>query len=113
MKKLLIVLGFYLVIISLYAQNASNYYYAEKGVPFYWTEDSTSVNIIVKNMQNYNAIAHNLELLFNKPTDEIFADDEDDNIIINSLSLPLMHKDSIIAAIRIATDDIAFFTYKN
>jgi len=85
--------------------------YNADGVPQYWTEDSTSVNIIVKNMQNYNTIVQNLELLFTDANDEILADDEDDNIIVNSLSLPLMHKDSIISAIRIAADDIAFFTY--
>ena len=41
----------------------TQYYYAD-GVPQYWTDDSTSVNIIVKNMNNYNAIVHRLELLF-------------------------------------------------
>jgi len=110
MKRMLIILGVVLMFFSLRAQSTSNYYYAN-GVPQYWTEDSTSVNIIVQNMHNYNAIVQNLELLFTDVNDEILADDEDDNIIVNSLSLPLMHKDSIIAAIRIAADDIAFFTY--
>jgi len=95
MKRMLIILGLILVFTSLQAQSTSNYYYAD-GVPQYWTEDSTSVNIIVKNMQNYNAIVQNLELLFTDANDEILADDEDDNIIVNSLSLPFMHKDSII-----------------
>jgi hypothetical protein len=62
-------------------------------------------------MENYGAIVDNLHLLFSNSTDEILADDEDDNIIINSLSLPLIHKDALIAAISINSDDIAFFSY--
>ncbi|GHV43384.1 hypothetical protein FACS1894180_2290 [Bacteroidia bacterium] len=113
MKKLLIILGFIFSASLLSAQSLlpqSKYYYAN-GIKQYWTDDSTSVNIIVRNMQNYNAIVQNLELLFANSNDEVLADDEDDNIIVNSLSLPSMYKDSIIAAISVASDDIAFFTY--
>ena len=57
MKKIVIILGFMLTTYSLISQsiidNTKHYYY--EGVPQYWTDDSTSVNIIVKNMQNYNA----------------------------------------------------------
>jgi|GEM_PF-1083205 len=109
MKKLLFILGF-LMITSLYAQSIPNYYYAS-GTPQYWTEDSTSVNIIVGNMRNYDAIVRNLELLFTDPNDEILADDEDDNIIVNSRSLLMMDKNKIIDAISIDPDDIVFFTY--
>jgi len=110
MRKLLIILGFILICSSLIAQSTSNYYYAN-GIPQYWTDDSTSVNIIVKNMHNYNRIVQNLKLLFSDPTDEILADDEDDNIIINSLSLLFIPEDKLIAQISIDSDDIAFFTY--
>jgi len=114
MKQLLVILGSVFVFSQLNAQQnvmpQTNYYYAD-GVPQYWTVDSTSVNIIVKNRHNYNAIVQNLQVLFFDSTDVIFADDEDDNIIVNSFSLPLIHKDSLIAAISIVPDDIAFFTY--
>ena len=63
MKKLFIVLGFVFMLGSLCSQGLQNYYYAN-GVPQYWTEDSTSVNVIVKNMHNYDAIAQKLELLY-------------------------------------------------
>jgi len=111
MKKLFIILGLIFIGILLNAQSTPNYYYYANGVPQYWIDDSTSVNIIVRNMHNYNTIAQNLELLFTNPTDEILADDEDDNIIVNSLSLPSMNKDFIIQTISIEDDDIAFFTY--
>ena len=52
MKKIFIILGFIFMLFQLKAQN--NYYYAD-GIPQYWRDDSTSVNIIVKNMHNYNA----------------------------------------------------------
>ena len=113
MKKLGIILGSVFMLSSLSAQNLlpqTQYYYAD-GVPQYWTDDSTSVNIIVKNMDNYNAIVQKLELLFVDSTDQILADDEDDNIIVNSTSLPFMNKDSIIVFISIDSNDIAFFTY--
>jgi hypothetical protein len=113
MKKILIVLEFMCVFGLLNAQSnfpVSNYYYVDR-VPQYWIDDSTSINIIVKNMNNYNAIVDNLKNIFTAPDDEIFADDEDDNIIINSHSLPFLHKDSIIDNISIASDDIVFFTY--
>jgi hypothetical protein len=118
MKKILNILGFiyvinFLMINSLISQNF-NYnmqsYYAG-GIPHYWTDDSTSVNIIISNMENYGAIVDNLHLLFPDSTNEILADNEDDNIIVNSLSLPLLHKDSIISFIEIDSGDVSFFTY--
>ena len=81
MKKLLIILGCIFVFGLLNAQsyyNSTNYYYAD-GIPQYWTDDSTSANIIVKNMHNYDAIAENLLVLFSDSTDEVLYDDEDDN----------------------------------
>lgn len=110
MKKYMYILILCFLYNSLVGQNVSNYYYAD-GERQYWTDDSTSVNILVKNKSNYDAIVQNLERLFADPTDEILADDEDDNIIVNSLSLPSLPKNAIIAAISIDSDDIAFFTY--
>ena len=97
----------------LFAQNLLNYqdYYYADGEAIFWKTDSTSVNIIVNNMKNYNDIAINLQKIFNSPNDEVIYDDEDDNIIVNSMSLPFISKDSIIDAISINYDDITFFTY--
>jgi len=112
MKKLLLLFGFILMATLLQAQSTPNFYYAD-GVPQYWVDDSTSINIIVKNMDNYIAIVQNLELLFTNSTDEILADDEDDNIIVNSLSLPLMDKDFIINAISMKMMTSLFLPIQN
>jgi hypothetical protein len=76
MKKLMIVLGSVFMLSSLSAQsylyNNPNYYYVD-GVKQYWTDDSTSVNIIVKNRNNYNGIVQKLELLFSDSTDQVLA----------------------------------------
>jgi hypothetical protein len=118
MKKIISTLLFGFILIYTAAQNnylvAPNYqgYYYAGGVAHTFQNDSTSANIIVKNMHNFNAIVNNLTAIFTDSTDVILADsDEDDNIILNSLSLPLFNKDSLIALIQIDTDDILFFTY--
>jgi hypothetical protein len=118
MKKIINTLFFGFMLTYITAQNSyflapnyQGYYYAE-GVTHIWQNDSTSANIIVKNMHNFNAIVANLTAIFSDSTDVISADGaEDDNIIVNSLSLPLFNKDSLIALIQIETDDISFFTY--
>ena len=91
-------------------QTRDEYYYAD-GQRIYWVEDSTSANIIVANMEHYDAIVSQLEHIFSDEIDEIWYDDEDDNIIVNSRSLVRISKDSLIAFISIDTSDIAFFTY--
>lgn len=91
-------------------QTRDEYYYAD-GQRIYWVEDSTSANIIVANMEHYDAIVSQLEHIFSDEMDEIWYDDEDDNIIVNSRSLVRISKDSLIAFISIDTSDIAFFTY--
>ncbi|MDR2084547.1 MAG: S8 family serine peptidase [Bacteroidales bacterium] len=115
MKKNIQILYLLLLpIFNLFGQNnisnLDGYYYAS-GKAHYWTTDSTSVNIIIKNMDNYHIIVNKLENIFNAEGDEILADDEDDNIIINSFRLPIITKDSLINAISIEHDDIVFFTY--
>ena len=85
-----------------------NYYYAN-GIPYYWQDDSTSANIIVANMNNYEYIVQQLLNIFNE--DEVVYDNEDDNIIINSENLPSMDKDSLIELVSIENNDISFFTY--
>ncbi len=88
----------------------TNYYYAS-GNAIYWQDDSTSVNIIVANINHYDSIVQNLQNIFNDMTDEIIFDNEDDNIIVNSIKLPQYNKDSLIAQISVSSNDISFFTY--
>jgi len=59
--------------------NYESYYYAD-GEAIEWVTDSTSVNIIIKNMKNYNAIANNLQKIFNETEDEVLFDEEEDDI---------------------------------
>jgi DNA-directed RNA polymerase subunit H (RpoH/RPB5) len=109
MKKIITILICAFTLNQLSAQNYQGYYYAG-GKPHYWREDSTSANIIVKNMEHYDAIVSNIRNIFTDAKDEILADDEDDNIIINSIQLPQISKDQLIAAIQAEEGDIAFFS---
>jgi hypothetical protein len=49
--------------------------------------------------------------VFTNPSDLIYYDNEDDNIIIYSNILPSFNKDSLISLISVDTNDISFFTY--
>jgi hypothetical protein len=49
--------------------------------------------------------------IFSNPSDLIYYDNEEDNIIIYSNNLPSFNKDSLISLISIDTNDISFFTY--
>jgi len=82
----MIIIGSVFLCILLNAQNTPstpNYYYAN-GVPQYWVEDPTSINIIVPSMATYNTVIERLEMVFIGLFDEIIADDEDDNIMAKS-----------------------------
>ncbi|MDR1112456.1 MAG: hypothetical protein LBL18_01675 [Bacteroidales bacterium] len=59
MKTIIKALLCILMINQLAAQNYQGYYFAD-GVAQYWTDDSTSVNIIVGSMQHYNKIVAKL-----------------------------------------------------
>ena len=108
MKKLVILQISILLCLLSFSQNG--YYYAD-GQQVYWTTDSTSANIIVKNTEDYSQIVNNLKGIFTGSSDEIIGDDEDDNIIINSNSLKTMNISTLISSISVKTDDIAFFTF--
>ncbi len=112
MRNLLLITGFIFMFSATDAQIQNpNYYYAG-GEPQYWTDDFTSVNIIVKNMSDYDTIVNKLQLLFSNLNDEVLADDEDDNIIVNSNSLKSLSKDYIINYITNNNPSkIAFFSY--
>lgn len=113
MKKLLLI-GFallYLVGLS-YSQNDTLYgFYYANGIRHYWTEDHTSLNLIVKNLNHYDSIAARLGRMFNGTHDEIWADGEDNNIIVNSGSLASRSVSEIVSLISLSGDDIVFTSY--
>ncbi|MGI6291942.1 MAG: hypothetical protein ACOXZH_05930 [Bacteroidales bacterium] len=106
-KKLII--SILIIVFCFYAKCQTNYYFSEER-EIMLTNDSTSVNIIVNNMENYAEIAQRLAILF-PDSGSVIYDDEDDNIIVNSSKLLELTKDSIIRFIQIDSNDILFFTY--
>ena len=97
---LMCLLAFNQIIAQLPQISPDDYYYVDSA-PQYWTTDRTSMNIIVANMENYWEIVERLELIFSEPGDEVLADDEDDNIIINSSWSPSIPKDVLIAGVSV------------
>ena len=75
-------------------QTRDEYYYAD-GQRIYWVEDSTSANIIVANMEHYDAIVSQLEHIFSDEIDEIWYDD---GTWITTTPLRELTNDSIIVA---------------
>ena len=68
-----------------YAQ--TNFYFVDN-VRHYWIEDSTSVNIIVGDMGDYDQIVETILELFSDETDTVSYVEDDDNINRNFVSLP-------------------------
>jgi hypothetical protein len=91
--------------------DSSRFYYV-KGIPHYFNDDSTSINIIVNNLSNYNSIVSILHTIFSGPKDEILSSLEDDNIIVNCENLITINFDSLKNKISIEDNDISFITYK-
>ncbi len=52
------------------SQENQNYYFSS-GERHYFYDDSTSINIVVRNMSNYSIIVSRLQTLFNSPNDEV------------------------------------------
>ena len=65
MKKLVILQISILLCLLSFSQN--NYYYAD-GQQVYWSTDSISANIIVKNTEDYSQIVNNLKDIFIRPS---------------------------------------------
>ncbi|MBQ2853830.1 MAG: S8 family serine peptidase, partial [Bacteroidales bacterium] len=108
MKRVVFIIILFCVSLSLSSQN-NNFYYAN-GVAQHWEVDSTSVNIIVGNIENLDTLSYRLQAQFRNVNDEIIFDNEDNNIIINSSSLSNRNLNEIINSISISTDDI-FLSY--
>ena len=101
MKKLLLIcLAILCLVCSSYSQNDSFYgFYYANGTRHYWQEDFTSANIIVRNINHYDSIATSLRKVFNSTDDVVLADDEDNNIIVNSQSLASRNISELISSI--------------
>ena len=88
----------------------SNYYFANYQRQ-YWREDSTSINIIVANMQNYNLIVRNLQTIFSANNDTVRYGKDDDNIIVISDKLKKTDLQKMVSSISPDSADISFVTY--
>ena len=88
----------------------SNFYYANCQRQ-YWRDDSTSINIIVANMQNYNLIVRNLQTFFSSNTDTVRYGNDDDNIIVISDKLMTLNLPILLSSISQDPTDISFVTY--
>lgn len=96
------------VVSQVWSQN--NYYYAGNEA-HYWVEDTSSVNIIVDNMQNFGQIVKNVQEIFYDNSDTVSFVADDDNIIIISNKLKNIPLSILCSTIRVAPNDIAFATY--
>lgn len=111
-KKIIIVLTLTMMCLSASAQNDSLYgFYYANGTRHYWQEDYTSANIIVRNLNHFDSIVARLGRIFNGAEDRVLADDEDNNIIVNSQALASRNISELISQISMSNNDIKFFTY--
>lgn len=114
MKKIINIIIIVIIGLNIHAQYAPPLMYFYSGnQQIFLMNDSSSANIIIRNMENYNLIVDNVLTLFNSENDTVWFDDDDDddNIIIKSSKLKQITKDSIIHFIQVDTNDIMFFTY--
>lgn len=108
MKKNVLLIILACVVSQVWSQN--NYYYAGNEA-HYWVEDTSSVNIIVDNMQNFGQIVKNVQEIFYDNSDTVSFVADDDNIIIISNKLKNIPLSILCSTIRVAPNDIAFATY--
>lgn len=111
MKKQLFSTLLLLVFININNSEAQSNYYFANNQRQYWREDSTSINIIVANMQNYNLIVRNLETYFSANNDTVRYADDDNNIIVISDRLRTMDLSNLIFSISPGSMDVSFVTY--
>ena len=110
MKKCAFLVVLFLFFININIEAQSNYYFANYQRQ-YWREDSTSINIIVANMQNYNLIVRNLQTIFSANNDTVRYGNDDDNIIIISDKLKITDLQKMVSSISPDSADISFVTY--
>jgi DNA-dependent RNA polymerase auxiliary subunit epsilon len=110
MKKCAFLVVLFLFFINIKIEAQSNYYFANYQRQ-YWREDSTSINIIVANMQNYNLIVRNLQTIFSANNDTVRYGNDDDNIIVISDKLKITDLQKMVSSISPDSADISFVTY--
>lgn len=110
MKKCAFLVVLFLFFININIEAQSNYYFANYQRQ-YWREDSTSINIIVANMQNYNLIVRNLQTIFSANNDTVRYGNDDDNIIVISDKLKITDLQKMVSSISPDSADISFVTY--
>ncbi len=93
-----------------FCQAQTNYYFADKERN-YWREDSTSVNIIVADLEQYDMIVDRILEMFSDKTDTVSFVKDDDNIIIISEKLRTIPIRQLIPTICNNSSDISFITY--
>ncbi|MBR4135529.1 MAG: hypothetical protein IKU03_03855 [Bacteroidales bacterium] len=109
MKKHLL-LSFVLLITVYNTEAQSDFYFANHQRQ-YWQEDSSSINIIVGNMQNYDLIVRNLSRIFSSVNDTVRYSNEDDNIIVVSNDLKNMDLQQLLLSVCLNPSDILFVSY--
>jgi serine protease len=108
MKKLELFLIAFLFAAVSFAQQ--NYYYTDHQ-KVYFSNDSSSINILVANMTNYDPIRQNLETLFNSSNDEVIYSAEDRNIIVNSPDITNYTLKNIVTRVQVNNGDIFYIDY--
>ena len=108
MKRLIITVVLAYFLPFCYAQ--TNYYYANNERN-YWLEDSTSVNIIVSDSEQYDMIVGRILEIFSDKTDTVSYVGDDDNIIIISEKLRTIPIERLTSTICNNSSDISFITY--
>ena len=108
MKRVIITVVLAYFLPFCYAQ--TNYYYANDERN-YWLEDSTSVNIIVSDSEQYDMIVGRILEIFSDKTDTVSYVGDDDNIIIISEKLRTIPIERLTSTICNNFSDISFITY--
>lgn len=108
MKRYLFSIFLLLVVYVAEAQN--NFYFANNQRQF-WRDDSTSIIVIVDNMQHFDVIAHNLLTVFSANNDTVLYGYDDDNIIVISNMLRTMNLTQLLSFISPNPSDISFVSY--
>ena len=96
----------------VFAQTSNNYYYANREA-HYWHDDSTSIILIVKgDTSYYDVVAENVRHYFADDRADVFSSNEDDNIVVNSPSLPNLNINHFIYTITSGhSDNIPFISF--
>lgn len=111
-KRLFVICIVVFAYLYSYSQNDTLYgFYYANATRHYWVEDNTSLNIVINNLDHFDSIVARLRRVFNDNQDEIWSDDEDNNIIVNSNSLVSKNIQSLFSEISLSDNDISFYSF--